>query len=115
MDKTINTEGYNPRRTFIFLGFCGKAGHYSLKDRNTGEIREGDYDNLEIKMAVPFEIKDNFTCSLGWDVFTFKIKKSNAASVFDVEEFEPLDYGDWLLHPVNVAFNRNGDLISVSL
>lgn len=115
MNKSVDFSNVSFSSSIIFLGVCSKKGHYNLVDKNTGVVREGDYDNVYINVACPYEINSSFQFNLGFDVHTFKIPTVAAAHCFGVETFNPSDFADWLFKPVNLTFDRHGNVSSIKL
>lgn len=106
----------NVKKEYIFLGICGKKGHYRMIDKTTGEIeREGDYDNIYIQVAMPFVPQECHTFMNGFCAGEIKCTRESAPYVFNTDKFNVDDYRDWMFKKLDVQFNRKGTLVSVSL
>lgn len=52
---------------------------------------------------------------MGQEANIYKVKAENIASVFGVQqgEFNPTAYADWFLQPVEVLYDKRGNLKSI--
>lgn len=100
----------------IFIGIKRKAGDYAIEDEKTKVVKTGLYDNFYLHYIDESEISgENLQdCSL-YESFISKIKVSEASGVFgfDLKDCKELD--SWYLKPIEIFFNRKGNVTSVKL
>lgn len=100
----------------LFIGLKQKAGDYEIEDEKTKKVKTGDYHNFYMHYVDEAETSGANLVDTGkYETFIAKIKADDISGVFcfDVQESAQLD--DWYLKPIDVLFNRKGNIVSVRL
>lgn len=112
MDKFRNPD---PNQMF-FLGFKEKEDDYEIADEKTGKVNKGHYHNFVVSLSEPYAQTEKARIGfMGQEANIYKVKAENIASVFGVQqgEFNPTAYADWFLQPVEVLYDKRGNLKSI--
>lgn len=100
----------------FFLGFKEKEDDYEIADEKTGKINKGHYHNFVISLSEPYATSEKSRIGfMGQEANIYKVKAENIASVFGVQngDFNPMAYSDWFLQPVEVLYDKRGNLKSI--
>lgn len=99
-----------------FLGFKEKEDDYEIADEKTGKINKGHYHNFVVSLSEPYQPNEKSRIGfMGQEANLYKIKAENISSVFGVQqgEFNPAAYADWFLQPVEVLYDKRGNIKSI--
>lgn len=100
----------------IFIGIKRKAGDYEFEDEKTKKIKTGLYDNFYLHYIDEAELSgENLQDCSAYESFISKIKVSEASGVFGFDVKDCKQFDDWFLKPIDIFFNRKGNVTSVRL
>ena len=92
------------------------ACKYEIADEKTGKVNKGHYHNFVVSLSEPYAQTEKARIGfMGQEANIYKVKAENIASVFGVQqgEFNPTAYADWFLQPVEVLYDKRGNLKSI--
>lgn len=101
----------------IFVGLKQTAGPYKIINEKTGEVeREGDYHNFMLHYIDEAETgAENLLDCTPYETFVAKIKANEVNKVFGCTVNDSLQFSDWYMKPIEIFFNRKGNVTLVRL
>ena len=99
-----------------FLGFKEKEDDYEITDDKTGKVNKGHYHNFIFSLCDMYDPNEKARIGfVGGECNIFKVKAENVPYIFGErpDTFNPSDYTDWFLQPVEVLFDKRGNLKSL--
>ena len=101
----------------IFVGLKQKAGPYKIENEKTGVVeREGEYHNFYLHYIDEAETgSENVVDSTKYETFIAKIKADDVNAAFGCTVNDSHQFDDWFLKPVEIFFNRKGNVTLVRL